>query len=474
MTELFKSSSRLWLVMALVYMAGCASQSQVAVSTQTSTTPTISPVEQTLAPTAEPQVELTVAEPEIVDFFCSPDDNIAWLDTPYVDVWDRVRDGLVLDYSQQNKRIDQQFNWYKKHPEYVSRVSNRASLYLHHIVDELDENQVPMELALLPIVESAYDPFAYSQGFAAGMWQFIPGTGKMYGLKQNWWYDGRRDVKASTSAAIKYLSEMARHYDGDWALALASYNTGMGRVDRAIRKNRAAGKPTDFFSLDLPRETRAYVPKLLALAKLLADADEYQVTFNAIPNEPYFTAIDTGKQIDLKEVAKITGIDMAHLRSLNPGFNRSLSDPRGPHTLLLPSATPDQIIAQLDNMVVNGGVNQSYYTVKSGDTLWQIARNNDISVKELAGWNALNPSRSLKIGQRLAIGSQAVEDLPSNGETMRKVNYSVRRGDSLSRIASKFKVSIGDIKRWNTIKVSDYLQPGQILALHVDVTRTSL
>src|SRR5690606_25387789 len=194
--------------------------------------------------------------------------------------------------------------------------------YLHHIDEQADARDMPLELVLLPIVESAFDPFAYSHGRASGPWQFIPSTGKHFGLEQDWWADQRRDIVASTEAALTYLQQLADRFDGDWLLALASYNAGAGNVSRAITRNRNAGKPTDYWSLQLPRETMAYVPKLLALAQIVRDPEQFGLDVPAIADEPYFTSIDVGGQIDLAQAAEMADISLEELYLLNPAFNR--------------------------------------------------------------------------------------------------------------------------------------------------------
>ncbi len=209
------------------------------------------------------------------------------------DLWAQLRRDFQLP-EQDNKRIRTQRNWYAKHPDYMRRVSKRARRYAWHILQELKWRNMPTEIALLPIVESAYDPFAYSHGRAAGLWQFIPATGRRYGLKQDWWYDGRRDVVSSTSAALEYLQYLHKRFKGDWLLALAAYNSGEGTVSKAQRRNRKKGKPTGFWDLSLPRETRAYVPKLIALKQLVATPDAYGIELEDIPDEPYFKVVDTG------------------------------------------------------------------------------------------------------------------------------------------------------------------------------------
>ena len=363
----------------------------------------------------------------------------------------------------------------KKHPEYLERVNNRARPYIYYIVGELEKHNIPQDIALLPIVESAFDPFAYSSGFASGMWQFIPNTGKHLGLKQTWWYDGRRDVVESTRAAIEYLSMLANHYDGDWLLALAAYNSGMGRVDREIRKNVKANKNIDFWSLKLPKETKAYVPKLIALSRVIKHPDRYNVTWASTPNTPYFERIALTQQVDLKKAAELGGLTMAKLRQLNPGFNRTQTDPQGPYPLLWPVEKSAQIKANLYALTNNPQDLSNFYVVKGGDNLWDIAKEYNTSVKQLAAWNNIKTSATIKVGQKLSLGSAMPASLNSSesAKYMRKLNYSVRSGDSLSRIATKFKVTVSDLKRWNRLNKPNFLKPGQRLTLYVDVSKTS-
>lgn len=489
------------------------------------------------------------------DFLCRYSDEPLDVELPTVDaltLWQRVRAGYALDWRQEHPRIQSELEWYQRHPKYLLRVSERSQRYLYYVVDQLDQRGMPMELALLPVVESAYDPFAYSHGRAAGMWQFIPGTAEHFGLKRNWWYDGRRDVVASTNAALDYLQALQQTFDGDWLLALAAYNSGQGTVSRAIRRNQAKGKPTDFWSLDLPRETRAYVPKLLALAKLLRTPHRYSVRFHPVPNQPYFAQIDTLGQIDLARAASLAGIDIEELYRLNPGFNRWATDPDGPHMLLVPEANGETLreaLAQLppeqrlrwqryrvkrgdslisiarahrtdvnllqeanqlrgniiragDTLMIpsasqskdhytlsaeqrlastqnrqRGGQNsrQEHYVVRSGDSFWSISRRYKVSVRQLAKWNGMAPGDTLRPGQKLSVWTQTASTArdqagPPKEAVVRRVAYTVRSGDSLARIASRFRVGIDDIVRWNTLNRSKYLQPGQHLTLYVNVT----
>lgn len=461
---------------------------------------------------------------------------------------DRLRAGFVFNDIDHN-RTNQYERWYASHPEYIDRVFERGHRYLYYIVERLEQEGLPLEIALLPVVESAFDPFAYSHATAAGMWQFMSGTAGDYGLRQNWWYDGRRDVVASTDAAISYLKRMHTLFDGDWLLALAAYNTGQGRLLRAIKANQRAGKPTDFWSLKLPRETQAYVPQLLALSHVVANPKEFDLSLPKIPNAPYFVAVDVGSQIDLAQAAQLADITMEELYLLNPGFNRWATDPAGPHKLLIPHTHADNFSAALkdvapsqriswerykirsgdslirianhhntsvealksanqlhssqiragDQLLIpsasadadhyklsahqrrintqnRSGAKQGKkinYTVRKGDSFWRIANQHQVSVSSLARWNGMSPRDTIKPGQQLTVWSNttAKSQAKENDAMVRKLSYKVRDGDSLARIANRFNVSIGDIARWNKVSSQKYIHPGQQLTLFVDVTK---
>jgi len=464
-------------------------------------------------------------------------------------IWPRIRQGLSLQ-KQENRKISAEFNWYKKHPAYMRRVSERSKRYIHYVVEQLELQQLPLELALLPIVESAYDPFAYSHGRASGMWQFIPSTGRMFKLHQNWWYDGRRDIVDSTRAAIAYLKQLNKSNKGDWLLALAAYNSGQGTVNKAIRKNRKKGKPTDFWSLDLPAETRSYVPKLLALAKIIDNPKRYGIELFAVPNKPYFAAVDTQSQIDLAQAAEMAEMKIDELYRLNPGFNRWATTPSGPHRLLVPVAnkaifdralldfpaekrlvwqrytivegdvlaviarrfntdvsTIKQINGLRGNMIRTGkslmipvaskskshyslsaaerlahtqnyqrgdkNNKQIYYRVKSGESLWTIARQHNVTVAKLARWNKIGYRDVLRVGQQLSIWlapkTSTNSTIGQRDKVLKKVGYKVRSGDSLARIADRFNLRIKEIIQWNSINPKHYLRPGQRLTLYIDI-----
>ena len=464
------------------------------------------------------------------------------------DVWLRVKNQLSFNIPD-NQRVRAQRNWYLNHPQYMRRVSQRAQPYLFHIVEQLEKHQLPLELALLPIVESAFDPFAYSHGRASGMWQFIPSTGKDFGLKQNWWYDGRRDIYQSTNSAIKFLSYLHKRFKGDWLHALAAYNSGEGNVRRAIRKNKKKGKSTSFWALNLPKETKAYVPKLLALSDILSTQYTNGNLWTRVPNLPVFDRVATGSQIDLSLAASLANISMNDFYQLNPAFNQWATSPAGPHYVLLPiekietfknnlkEIPQDQRISykkytikpgdslikiakkfstsvqllkdnnQIRNNAIRAGKsllipvaseardkysksnhqrllarqntqrsgNKTTIKVAQGDSMWDLSRRYKVNIRSLAKWNNMAPTDTLKIGQRLVIWTKQpskMASLSSGNSKTKKIRYKVRSGDSLARIADKFKVSLNNVIKWNRAKGNKkYLQPGDSLTLYVDITR---
>ncbi len=484
-------------------------------------------------------------------------DSAASSDSPAIaetaDVLDKLRAGFTLTY-EENARTAAELKWFARHPDYLNRVFTRAQRYMPHIAAELERRGMPLELALLPIVESAYDPFAYSHGRAAGLWQMIPGTAKRFGIKQNWWYDGRRDVVDSTRAALDYLQHLEGLNDGNWLNAIASYNSGEGNVLRAARKNRKANKSIDFWYLKLPRETSMYVPKLLALVEIVANPEKYNLTLPVVADEQQFRVADIGGQLDLALAAELAGVDVDTVYQYNPGYNRWSTDPSGPHQLVMPIDVADQFVAALDAVPAADRVRwkrhkvkegeaisqiaEKYNTtvsalraannlrgntiraghhlmipvatkplsaysksadarlaktqnrqragsrvehvVRSGESFWTISRRYKITHRQLAAWNGMAPGDTLSVGRKLVVWTNAdVNDSPrmsptaALGNTTRKLRYTVRNGDSLYLIASRFRVSIAQLARWNKIDTSKILRPGQKLTMYVDVTAQS-
>jgi membrane-bound lytic murein transglycosylase D len=275
-------------------------------------------------------------------------------------VWARLLSLYSLPKIE-NERIDREIEWYLNHPQALSTIQQRAEPYLHLILDEVEAKHIPGELALLPVVESAFVPNANSRVDASGLWQFMPATGRMFGLQQNSWYDGRRDVYASTKAATTYLKQLSETFDGDWLLALASYNWGKGNVKKSIERNEGRNMPTDYWSLNMPNETANYVPRLLAIAKIFANADEYNVNLHHIPNKPYFEVVNLDSQLNLNKAAEMANMSLHDFMKLNPGFTKSKTAPEGsgPRRLLIPVAQAESFkenLAQLpfENWVSDG------------------------------------------------------------------------------------------------------------------------
>ncbi|CAM2770426.1 LysM peptidoglycan-binding domain-containing protein [Vibrio rarus] len=522
-----------WIIALL--LAGCQAPQQPIETDTTELPPTTeeSPISQVTPVEKPPEVVSQPVEKEEEAPQPTPQEQ--------EDLWKRI--GMQLHMPVANdKKVEYYRNWYIKHPNHLKTVSKRAEPYLHIIVEQIEQRNLPMELALLPVVESSFDAFAYSHGSAAGLWQFIPGTGKWYGLEQGYWYDGRRDVVASTSAALKYLGDLNNRFDGNWNHAIAAYNSGGGRVSSAIRKNRRLKKPTDFFSLELPKETSAYVPKLMAIADIVANQEKYGVEIPPIANKPVLVQVNPKEQLDLGIAAKYAGITVKELQSYNPAYNQWATAPDGPHQLLIPIEKKKQFLAQVEkhrgegvklvrykvqpgdslgliaqkhdttikviqnaNGMSNSTIRAGHYlliptstrsnsayalsaqnrlkrtqsrsrgdykmthTVKSGDSFWTIAKKYDVSVQSLAKWNGMAPKDTLRIGQNLVIWKKG-----DNGAVLRTVYYNVRSGDSISSIASRFKVRTSDVIKWNDLSKSKYLKLGQKLKLYVDVTKVSV
>ncbi len=452
-----------------------------------------------------------------------------------------------IDTAKHRKDVQQQINWYAKNTRYLNRVFNRAEPYLHFIVSELKARNLPLAFAIIPIVESAYDPFAFSHGTAAGLWQLMPATATHFGVEQNWWYDGRRDLYDSTTAALDYLVYLGNFFDGDWHLALAAYNAGEGRVRRAVRRNQQAGKATDFWSLSLPRETQQYVPKILALAEILKNPSSVSLVLPNTLDIKIIDYVELDQQIDLSVVANMSQLSLGELYRLNPGYNHWATAPDGPHRLFLPidkvpafeaqlaELSPEdrlnwtrytiesgdslstialrhqtsvqvlQTLNDLDTHRITTGqhllipttsgakhdyvldlsglnVPSAYYSeqeviyiVKAGDSLWKVAKSHKVRMNDLMVWNEISAQQHILPGQKLKIWQNmpATQTQGQRPEIVRKVNYRARRGDSVGKIANRFKVKPSEIEKWNGLATGHTLQPGENLIVYVDVTKQS-
>ncbi len=388
------------------------------------------------------------------------------------DLWNFISDELKMEVPE-NYRIREQKQKYLKDKSYLHDVTLRAEPYMYWIVEQIKKRKMPMELVLLPIVESAFDPRATSSANAAGIWQIVPQTGRNYGLKQNQWYDGRRDVVASTRVALDMMQRLNDMFGGDWLLTVAAYNSGEGRVMKAIKQNKARGKPTDFWSLSLPRETTVYVPKMLALGEILKNSKRYGIKLPT-PNESRALArVEVGQQIELTQAAEMAGMSLSKLKSFNTGYKSGVTAPNGPHYIMVPKsnvatlrnslATGDIAAVQPTQVAKNSSSAASSYKVRNGDTLSGIAQRLGVSVKDLQSANNLR-SGKIKPGQTLSVTGAKGTELAQNNS----ITYRVRKGDSLASIAKRHGVNAKDVMRWNTV-LSDAknLQPGDKLTLFV-------
>ena len=387
---------------------------------------------------------------------------------PVTDLWQRVRTQLTWQ-SIHNTQVGKERDRFLRQPTYLPVVARRADLYLYYIVEEVERRGMPMEVALLPLVESTLDPFAVSSERAAGLWQIMPATGRHLGLEQDWWYDGRQDLRDSTRVALDYLESLHRLFDEDWMLALAAYNSGKGRVARARKANREKGLPTDYWSLKLPRETRNYVPRLIALTQIVAYPEAFNVEIPIVANAPAFEIAQTGGQLEMLRAAELAGIALSDLRALNPGQLRWATSPDMPPELLLPMGKSAQFEQGVAQLTPDDRVQWQHYRIERGDSLIRIAKKFDTEVGLLREVNGVRGSM-IRAGDTLMIPKG---DAWSSSLAMASVakaqmrGYRVRQGDSLYRIAGKFNVSINDIINWNALDPGQYLQPGQKLTLYV-------
>ncbi len=385
------------------------------------------------------------------------------------DLWQRIRDGFAMP-DLDGPLVEEKVAWYVARPDYLKRTFERSRRYLYHIVEELERRGMPTELALLPMVESSFNPMAYSRAHASGLWQFIPGTGRRYELEQNWWFDARRDIVASTAAALDYLRDVYEMH-GDWHLALASYNWGENAVARALEKNRAAGLPLDYASLGMPPETRHYVPKLQALKNIVANPAPLGIELDPIANLPYFATVTKTRDIDVRLAAKLAELPVEEFVALNPGFNRPVITVAVNPRIVLPADRVEVFHANLLKHDDKALVSWQAYTPKRGEKLEGIAKKFGLTLAQLKEVNGIGPrDRAMPALLVVPVGGSA--DLgrlpimyapPIPVPAPRMVVHVVRAGETLAKIASRYRVSPEDIRRWNRI---GRLSAGQRLTIH--------
>ncbi len=407
-------------------------------------------------------------------------------------LWDVLRSEFTLSSEEYNPAVQENIDWLMNDGDFLTRTSLRAAPYLYFIHQQVKKRKLPIELVLLPIIESGYNPFIYSTAGAAGIWQIMPNTATGFGIKQDWWYDGRRDVVVSTRGALDYLSYLFDFFDGNSLLAIAAYNSGEGAVMSAIRRNIREGKSTDFWSLPLPRETRTYVPRLLALTSIIAHPDRYPIHFPPVRNAPYLAQVDVGGQIDLKRAASFAGLSLKKIQQLNPGFNRLVTHPNGPYKLVLPIENVEQFMAHLATTSLSQHIDWTQYQIKSGDTLELLAKRFKTTSSVLREINHLQGG--LKKDMKLVIPrtittvkgkKEKLEEFTqfvsskkdskttlSEGKNYTKENmqagdtlYMIRQDDSMKKIASHFHLPVKLIFAANQLPASAVLHPGDQLLI---------
>jgi len=381
------------------------------------------------------------------------------------DLWERVRTGFRLEQVD-HPRVLKELDRLRRHPNAVRALLKRSTPFLHHIVEKVEQRDLPLELALLPAVESGFRPFAHSANGAAGLWQFMPATGRMLGLEQNRHYDGRRDVTRSTRAALDYLTQLHGRLDDNWLHALAAYNCGIGTVRRAIRRAHTREHGTSYWKLDLPAETDAYVPRLLAMARIVADPERYGVELPEVANEPYFDATTVQGALDLEIAAELADIPLYEFLTLNPAYREGAIPARKSYKILLPKKHLVAFKQGLAELPRDQWRRSADYRVRAGDTLIAIARRYQVSVDAIREANRIR-GHHIRVDQRLRIplAGRSTVALASRGAPRSKVRYEVRKGDSLYTIARQFSVSIAQLKRWND--VGRYIRPGQELTVYL-------
>lgn len=437
--------------------------------------------EQSLAPGALdfPDSELSLRPADQISIGNSAF-NLPALDPETADLWERIRVGFGMN-ELDSQLVKEHEAWYANRPEYVRRMAERSQRYLFHIVEEVEKRGMPTEIALLPMIESAYNPMAYSPSHASGIWQFIPSTGKNFGLSQNWLYDGRRDILAATDAALDYLQKLYNMF-GSWELALASYNWGEGSVGRAIAKNQARGEPTDYLSLRMPPETRNYVPKLMAMKNIIMNPAAYGLTLNAIPNSPYFAKVKIKQQMDVAVAAKLAEVPVDEFVALNPAFNKPLVAGAGKPTLLLPVDKVNNFSLNLENYERPLSSWQTY-TPKRGEKLAAIAQRFGLSLARLKEINGIGAHNKKLVAQTLLVPVAKSGNVPTLAahipdnepvrETLsadRKTTHIVARGDTVLNIAKRYGMTVVQLKAQNRLKTNN-LARGQKLTVLAAATK---
>ncbi len=397
-------------------------------------------------------------------------------------VWDVLRTEFKLDHELNQPEVQTQLRWIISHPSYINQLS-RAEPYIYHIVTEIKKRKLPGEIALVPMIESSFDPFAYSGAGAAGLWQLMPGTGTDLGLKRDWWFDARRSIGPSTDAALNYLAYLNKFFNGNWILAFAAYDSGEGTMARIIKNSGQSGKKVNFWSLHVPQETKAYIPRLLALAEVLQNPNRYHIVLPNIPHSPYFEEVNIGSQIDLSHAAKLAGISYQDLIKLNPGYNRWATAPYRPYKLLIPANKVDDFSRNLANVPEEDRVSWKRHQVSAGDNLSIIAHQYHTTINLIKELNQMK-SNKVSRGQYVLIPTKKPTQLHARKSTPHenkstqhftaikkyKVIHIVQNKDTYEALQKIYHITTAEIQQWNNLPAHGSLPKGKQLIIWRNTT----
>ncbi len=425
-----------------------------------------------LLPPPPPPAGAPPPEPEL--FPAAAGADLEPLPPPVGDLWERIIDGYAIA-DIDGPLVEKWEQWYSARPDYMARMVERSRRYLYHIVTEVTARKMPTELALLPMIESAYNPTAMSTSRASGIWQFIPSTGRHYGLAQNFWVDSRRDVLAATDKALTYLDKLHGDF-GDWQLALAGYNWGEGNVRKAIARNKGKGLDPTYESLDMPAETRNYLPKLQAVKNIVRDPEKYGLALADIPDAPFFAVVKTSRRMDTRRAAELAELSLEDFLALNPQHNRPVIAGADEQSVLLPIDNAEIFAAKLE-LTQQPLVSWQAYRLKANESLPQVATRFSMPVETLRTVNGIGPKSRVPVGHTLLVPSErpskeAAESLKHAVFTTvpsgRTFYYTTKRGDTLHGIATRYGVTVSDLKAWNAVS-RDSVNSGQKLRVTSDL-----
>ena len=470
-----------------LFLVGCANLEPKTPSIEKTAELVTEPAQPTLAATPAATAEATtgnVVNAKVAPPVLAVQPSIEVRNEPPADIWVRIRQGFAMP-DLEHELVKDREDWYAARPDYMVRMTERSRKYLFHIVEELERRNMPTELALLPFIESAFNPEAVSSAKAAGMWQFMPATGKYFDLKQNVFRDERRGVIESTRAALDYLQKLYGMF-GDWHLALAAYNWGEGSVGRAIAKNKAAGLGVTYTDLKMPNETRYYVPKLQAVKNIIAQPQNFNARLPLIQNHPFFKSVNITRDIDVKLAASFAGVSMDDFKALNPSMSRPVILAAGTPEILLPWDNADRFQRKLDDHAQKPLASWTAWSVPKTMRVSEASKLVHMSENDLRSVNQIPKGMQVKQGSTLLVARQGsldadvTEHLADNAQiafapeiVLRRLLVKVQKGDTLASLASRYDVTPTSIAAWNKLKMPVALKPGQSIAILVPTTASS-